>query len=88
MLGAVNEDTIGVVGILGTTFTGELEPIAEICAARYPDMADAPARLVQGAPAADKAFLDQVLKSAAYQSALTKARIDVAQLPEEKTRVG
>jgi glutamate decarboxylase len=30
---AVDEDTIGVVGILGTTFTGELEPIAEICAA-------------------------------------------------------
>lgn len=29
----VDEDTIGVVGILGTTFTGELEPIAEICAA-------------------------------------------------------
>jgi glutamate decarboxylase len=30
---AVDEDTIGVVGILGTTYTGELEPIAEICAA-------------------------------------------------------
>ena len=30
---AVDEDTIGVVAILGTTFTGELEPIAEICAA-------------------------------------------------------
>ncbi|MGB0875857.1 MAG: glutamate decarboxylase [Mycobacterium sp.] len=30
---AVDEDTIGVVGILGTTFTGELEPIAAICAA-------------------------------------------------------
>ena len=30
---AVDDDTIGVVGILGTTFTGELEPIAEICAA-------------------------------------------------------
>jgi len=29
---AVNEDTIGVVAILGTTFTGELEPIGEICA--------------------------------------------------------
>ena len=29
----VNEDTIGVVAILGTTYTGELEPIAEICAA-------------------------------------------------------
>ena len=29
----VDEDTIGVVAILGTTFTGELEPIAEICAA-------------------------------------------------------
>ena len=29
---AVDEDTIGVVAILGTTFTGELEPIAEICA--------------------------------------------------------
>jgi glutamate decarboxylase len=33
VLDAVNEDTIGVVGILGTTYTGELEPIAEICAA-------------------------------------------------------
>lgn len=33
VLAAVNEDTIGVVGILGTTYTGELEPIAEICAA-------------------------------------------------------
>ena len=33
VLEAVDEDTIGVVGILGTTFTGELEPIAEICAA-------------------------------------------------------
>jgi glutamate decarboxylase len=33
VLDAVDEDTIGVVGILGTTFTGELEPIAEICAA-------------------------------------------------------
>ena len=30
---AVDENTIGVVAILGTTFTGELEPIAEICAA-------------------------------------------------------
>ena len=30
---AVDEDTIGVVAILGTTFTGELEPIAEICEA-------------------------------------------------------
>ena len=33
VLDNVDEDTIGVVGILGTTFTGELEPIAEICAA-------------------------------------------------------
>ena len=33
VVGAVDEDTIGVVAILGTTFTGELEPIAEICAA-------------------------------------------------------
>ncbi|CAJ1585116.1 glutamate decarboxylase [[Mycobacterium] wendilense] len=30
---AVDEDTIGVVAILGTTYTGELEPVAEICAA-------------------------------------------------------
>ena len=29
----VDEDTIAVVAILGTTFTGELEPIGEICAA-------------------------------------------------------
>lgn len=29
----VDEDTIGVVGILGTTYTGELEPIADICGA-------------------------------------------------------
>jgi glutamate decarboxylase len=28
----VDEDTIGVVAILGTTFTGELEPIGDICA--------------------------------------------------------
>ncbi|MGW4097777.1 MULTISPECIES: glutamate decarboxylase [unclassified Mycobacterium] len=33
VLDAVDEDTIGVIGILGTTYTGELEPIAEICAA-------------------------------------------------------
>ena len=33
VLSAVNEDTIGVVAILGTTYTGELEPIGEICAA-------------------------------------------------------
>ena len=33
VLGSVDEDTIGVVGILGTTFTGELEPIADICGA-------------------------------------------------------
>ena len=33
VLDAVDEDTIGVVAILGTTFTGELEPVAEICAA-------------------------------------------------------
>ncbi|GAA2773742.1 glutamate decarboxylase [Mycobacterium crocinum] len=33
VLDYVDEDTIGVVGILGTTYTGELEPIAEICAA-------------------------------------------------------
>src|SRR6188472_284464 len=31
VLAAVNEDTIGVVAILGTTFTGELEPISKIC---------------------------------------------------------
>jgi glutamate decarboxylase len=30
---AVDDDTIGVVAILGSTYTGELEPIAEICAA-------------------------------------------------------
>ncbi|MDI9893654.1 glutamate decarboxylase [Rhodococcus sp. IEGM 1381] len=30
---AVDENTIGVVAILGTTFTGELEPVQEICAA-------------------------------------------------------
>jgi glutamate decarboxylase len=29
----IDEDTIGVVAILGTTYTGELEPIGEICAA-------------------------------------------------------
>ncbi|MGA9872006.1 MAG: glutamate decarboxylase [Rhodococcus sp. (in: high G+C Gram-positive bacteria)] len=28
---AVDENTIGVVAILGTTFTGELEPVGEIC---------------------------------------------------------
>jgi glutamate decarboxylase len=33
VLDAVDENTIGVVGILGTTYTGELEPIADICAA-------------------------------------------------------
>ncbi|MEN3222876.1 glutamate decarboxylase [Mycolicibacterium porcinum] len=33
VLDVVDEDTIGVVAILGTTYTGELEPIAEICAA-------------------------------------------------------
>ena len=33
VLDDVDEDTIGVVAILGTTFTGELEPIGEICAA-------------------------------------------------------
>ncbi|MGH3959979.1 glutamate decarboxylase [Mycobacterium sp.] len=30
---AVDEDTIGVVAILGTTYTGELEPVEQICAA-------------------------------------------------------
>ena len=29
----IDEDTIGVVAILGTTFTGQLEPIGEICEA-------------------------------------------------------
>ncbi|MDV6260613.1 glutamate decarboxylase [Rhodococcoides yunnanense] len=29
---ALDENTIGVVAILGTTFTGELEPVQEICA--------------------------------------------------------
>ena len=33
VVNAVDEDTIGVVAILGTTFTGELEPVAQICAA-------------------------------------------------------
>jgi glutamate decarboxylase len=33
VLDNVDEDTIGVVAILGTTFTGELEPISDICAA-------------------------------------------------------
>ncbi|MCV7009751.1 MULTISPECIES: glutamate decarboxylase [Mycobacterium] len=33
VLDAVDEDTIGVVAILGTTYTGELEPVAEICKA-------------------------------------------------------
>ena len=33
VLDNIDEDTIGVVAILGTTYTGELEPIAEICAA-------------------------------------------------------
>ena len=33
VLDAVDGNTIGVVAILGTTFTGELEPVGEICAA-------------------------------------------------------
>ncbi|BBZ66045.1 glutamate decarboxylase [Mycolicibacterium insubricum] len=33
VIAAVDEDTIGVVTILGTTYTGELEPVAEVCAA-------------------------------------------------------
>jgi glutamate decarboxylase len=33
VVNAVDEDTIGVVAILGTTYTGELEPIAQIAAA-------------------------------------------------------
>ena len=33
VVNAVDEDTIGVVAILGTTHTGELEPIAQIAAA-------------------------------------------------------
>jgi glutamate decarboxylase len=33
VLEAVDEDSIGVVAILGTTFTGELEPVSAICAA-------------------------------------------------------
>jgi glutamate decarboxylase len=33
VLDTVDEDTIGVVAILGTTYTGELEPIAAICSA-------------------------------------------------------
>lgn len=33
VLDHVDEDTIAVVAILGTTYTGELEPIGEICAA-------------------------------------------------------
>jgi glutamate decarboxylase len=33
VLDSVNDDTIGVVAILGTTYTGELEPIGKICAA-------------------------------------------------------
>lgn len=33
VLDAVDENTIGVVAILGTTYTGELEPVSEICAA-------------------------------------------------------
>ena len=33
VIDAVDENTIGVVAILGTTYTGELEPIGEICAA-------------------------------------------------------
>ncbi|MBI5341345.1 MAG: glutamate decarboxylase [Mycolicibacterium rufum] len=33
VLHTVDEDTIGVVAILGTTFTGELEPVGDICAA-------------------------------------------------------
>src|ERR1700712_4176350 len=33
VIDAVDENTIGVVGILGTTYPGKPEPIAEICAA-------------------------------------------------------
>ena len=32
VVAAVDENTIGAVAILGTTFTGELEPVAAICA--------------------------------------------------------
>ncbi len=42
VLAHVDEDTIGVVAILGTTYTGELEPIADICAA-LDRLADRPA---------------------------------------------
>ncbi|HEX7430443.1 MAG TPA: glutamate decarboxylase [Mycobacterium sp.] len=40
VLDNIDEDTIGVVAILGTTFTGELEPISEICAALDKHAAD------------------------------------------------
>jgi glutamate decarboxylase len=33
VIDAVDENTIGVVAILGTTYTGELEPVEQICAA-------------------------------------------------------
>ncbi len=33
MLDAIDENTIGVVGILGVTYTGSYEPIKELCAA-------------------------------------------------------
>ena len=33
MLAAIDENTIGVVGILGVTYTGSYEPIKELAAA-------------------------------------------------------
>jgi glutamate decarboxylase len=57
VLGAINEDTIGVVAILGSTYTGELEPIAEICAALDKVAADGGADIPVHVDAASGGFV-------------------------------
>ena len=54
----VDEDTIGVVGIVGTTYTGELEPIADICGAldKLERRRDSTSRSMSMRPAAGSSF--------------------------------
>ena len=65
-------------------FTAGITAFAELCAARYPAMKDAPEKLLQGMRDADRAFVAQLKQSPAFQPALAKARVEILRLPPEK----
>ena len=65
----------------------ELTAFAELCAEKYPELGDMPARLFDDGASSDRPRILALRASPALEPALAKARVDVLRLSEEKVQV-